>query len=59
MAKKASEQNTRKLYKVGRSATYCVTLPIEIIREFGWREKQKLMVEADKKKKRIIIKDWE
>ncbi len=59
MAKKQGEQNIRKLSKVGGGATYSITLPIEIIRKFKWKEKQKLVVEADTKKKVIIIKDWE
>ena len=32
------ERNIRKLGKVGGGTSYSVTLPIEIIREFGWRE---------------------
>ncbi len=59
MTRKQGEQNIRKLAKVGGGATYSITLPIEIIRKFKWKEKQKLVVEADMKKKVIIIKDWE
>jgi bifunctional DNA-binding transcriptional regulator/antitoxin component of YhaV-PrlF toxin-antitoxin module len=58
MARKQGEQNIRKLSKVGGGVTYSITLPIEIIRKFKWKEKQKLVVEADIKKKVIIIKDW-
>lgn len=58
MAKKQSEKNIRKLCKVGGGATYSITLPIDIIREFGWQKKQKIIVKADKKNKYIIIKDW-
>ena len=49
----------RKLAKVGGGATYAITLPIEAIREFEWQEKQKLEILIDRRKKRIIIKDWE
>ena len=58
MALKRGKENIRKLAKVGGGVTYSITLPIEIVREFGWQEKQKLSVEADQKRKRIIIKDW-
>lgn len=56
MANKASgEKNIRKLTKLG-GKSIGVTLPIEIVRELGWQEKQKVVV------KRISggvqIKDW-
>jgi len=57
--KKLEDRNIRKLSKVGNNKTYAVTLPIESIRKLGWQEKQKLIVEADYKNKRFIIKDWE
>ncbi len=53
--RKQSEKNIRKLTKVG-GKTLVVSLPIEVIRELGWKEKQKLIV------KRIhggvTIRDW-
>ncbi len=58
MAYRQGKQNIRKLVKVGGGATYSITIPIKIIREFNWQEKQRLVIEADKKRKRIIIKDW-
>ena len=56
--KKIEERSVRKLSKVGGGVTYSITIPIEIIREYGWQEKQKLVVKADRKTKRIIIEDW-
>ena len=56
--RKMEDRNIRKLSRVGGGTSYSITLPIETIRDFGWKEKQKLVVEADKKGKRIIIKDW-
>lgn len=56
--RKLEDKNIRKLSKVGGGATYAITLPIDVIREFGWKEKQKLVIEADKGRKRLIIKDW-
>jgi len=52
-------RNIRKLSRVGSGKTYSVTLPVEAIKEFGWKQKQKVVVEADRKRKRFIIKDWE
>jgi len=59
MAYKKGKENIRKLAKVGGGATYAITLPIEAVRDLGWQEKQKLVVEYDKRRKRLIIKDWE
>lgn len=53
--RKLEDKNIRKLTKVGRQSI-AVTLPIEIVREFGWREKQKVIVK--KSGKRIVIEDW-
>jgi hypothetical protein len=59
MARKSLEKrNIRKLSRVGGGKTYSITIPIEIVREFGWQEGQKLIVEKYGNKKRIIIEDW-
>ncbi len=51
------DRNIRKLSKSGgNSGSICVTLPIEIVRELGWKEKQKVVVK--KHGKGIIISDW-
>jgi len=56
MAKRAQNENQiRKLTKLGKKSL-CVTIPIEIIREFGWRERQKVVVK--KQGKKIVIADW-
>jgi hypothetical protein len=41
--KKATEKNIRKLTKSG-NGSIGLTLPIETVRELGWREKQKVVV---------------
>jgi len=41
--KKSNETNIRKLTKIGR-ASIGLTLPIEVVRELGWRERQKVKV---------------
>lgn len=52
---KSTEKNIRKLAHIGRQSIG-VTLPIEMVRELGWREKQKVVVK--KIGSRIIIEDW-
>ncbi|OGD67258.1 hypothetical protein A2442_00605 [Candidatus Campbellbacteria bacterium RIFOXYC2_FULL_35_25] len=54
--RKLEDRNIRKLAKNG--PTYFVTLPIEGIRDLGWIKSQKLVVNVDKKNKKIVIKDW-
>lgn len=52
---KLEDKNVRKITKVGRSSL-CVTLPIEMVRKLGWKEKQK--VKASRIKGGIVIRDW-
>ncbi|HLP86783.1 MAG TPA: AbrB/MazE/SpoVT family DNA-binding domain-containing protein [Candidatus Paceibacterota bacterium] len=47
--------NIRNIQKAGGS--YFVTLPIEVVRELGWKEKQKVVITKTAGKK-IEIKDW-
>lgn len=53
--RKSHEENIRKIARSGDS--YAITMPIAIMRELGWKEKQKVVVE--KRGKGIFIKDWE
>ena len=55
---KIEHKNIRKLSKVGAGKTYSVTLPVGAIRAFGWKQKQKVVIEVDFKAKRFIVKDW-
>ena len=57
MSRKFEERSIRSLGKVAGGSSYAITLPIELIRELGWKSKQKLVVE--KYGKGIIIRDWE
>lgn len=52
--RKSHEENIRKISKSGDS--YSLTIPISVMRELGWKEKQKVVVE--KRGKGIVIKDW-
>lgn len=53
--RKQEDKNIRKLTKVGRKSI-AVTLPIEIVRELGWRDKQKVIVK--RVRGGVEIKDW-
>jgi antitoxin component of MazEF toxin-antitoxin module len=55
MRRSTHDKSTRKITKLGDS--YALTLPIDLVRELGWREKQKVVVR--KRGKGILISDWE
>ena len=45
--RKSGETNIRKLTKLG-GKSIGLTLPIELVRELGWREKQRVIVKKIK-----------
>jgi len=53
--RKAGDTNIRQLTKIGKKSIG-LTLPIEMIRGLGWKERQKVIVELNRK--RLVIKDW-
>jgi len=53
--RKLNDKSIRKLTRAGKTSL-AVTLPIEIIKALGWREKQKVVVK--KIKGGVAIKDW-
>lgn len=56
MAKRPqNESSIRKLTRLGKKSI-CVTIPIEIIREFGWREKQRVVVKRIRGG--VVIRDY-
>lgn len=55
--RKLTEQNIRKLTKMGAGRSFGITLPISIIRDLKWRERQKLTVKKTGQK--IVIQDWQ
>tara|TARA_B100000745_G_scaffold300564_1_gene255353 strand:- start:40137 stop:40325 length:189 start_codon:yes stop_codon:yes gene_type:complete len=57
--KRIGENLVRKLTKVAGGASYSITLPINIVRQFRWKGKQNLQLKIHEKKKRIVIEDWE
>ncbi|MHB8913820.1 MAG: AbrB/MazE/SpoVT family DNA-binding domain-containing protein [Minisyncoccota bacterium] len=57
--RKREDENIRSLIRMSNGKSYAVTLPIAVVREFGWEKRQKLELTVDAKKKRITISDWE
>jgi len=56
MANKATnEKEVRKLTKLG-GKSIGLTLPIELVRELGWKEKQKVVVKRTRGG--LMVKDW-
>lgn len=54
MQRKLKEKSTRKIFKSGNS--YAITLPVELMNELKWQEKQKVVVK--KRGRGILIVDW-
>jgi len=52
---KLKDKNTRKLIKIG-TTSLAVTLPVEIVNAFGWKEKQRVVVK--KIKGGLAIRDY-
>jgi bifunctional DNA-binding transcriptional regulator/antitoxin component of YhaV-PrlF toxin-antitoxin module len=50
--------NIRKITRISKYS-YGITLPISAMRDFGWKERQKVVLKISKKSKKIIIEDWE
>lgn len=52
--RKLEDKNIRKILRNGDS--YAVTIPIEIMNELKWKEKQKIVVK--KVRGGFLVKDW-
>lgn len=52
------KKHIMKIRKVS-THSYAITIPKEVIKDFGWRERQKVEILSDNRKKEIKIKDWE
>lgn len=49
------DKNIRKITKIG-GKSYGIIIPIEMIRQLKWKERQKVIIGL--KRRRITIKDW-
>jgi antitoxin component of MazEF toxin-antitoxin module len=55
MNRKINKNNIRKIYRQGKTSL-SVTLPIDLVLELGWKERQKVVV--TKQGRHLVIKDW-
>jgi len=53
--RKFKDRNIRNLTKTG-GHSIGVTIPIDVIRDLGWKERQKVVVRRSGNK--LIIEDW-
>ena len=49
------QKETRKIVKNGRESYY-INIPKNFLKEFGWKERQKLTIRKSGKK--LIVEDW-
>jgi hypothetical protein len=54
--RKLSKRYIRSLLKLGGGSSYGISLPREEVEHFGWKAKQKLVVE--KYGSGLLIRDW-
>jgi len=57
--RKAGDENVRSLTKTSNGTSYAITLPKAVVKEFKWKERQKLQLTINRRSKSITIKDWE
>lgn len=56
--RKEGKELVRSLVKTSGGKSYAISLPIEVVRKFGWNKRQQLELSVDEHKKRITISDW-
>ena len=56
--RKIEEHNIRKITKISGGTSYAITLPIDALRRWGWKERQKVVIKVDDKTKTLTISDW-
>ncbi len=54
--RKLEENNIRKLTRSGGGKSIGLTLPIELVRELKWKERQKVIVK--RVRGGVLVKDW-
>ena len=53
--RKIEQENVRKIQN--SNGSYQIAIPISLVRKFGWKEKQKVVI-TEYGKNKIIISDW-
>lgn len=57
-SKNMAKKFVRKLQRSG-THSYMLNIPKELVSEFKWRDRQKLVIEFGGRKHDLVIKDWE
>ncbi|MEK7598158.1 MAG: hypothetical protein AAB487_00270 [Patescibacteria group bacterium] len=52
---KLKDKNIRKITRIGKTSL-AVTIPVEMAKDLGWRERQKVAVK--RVKGGLLIRDW-
>jgi bifunctional DNA-binding transcriptional regulator/antitoxin component of YhaV-PrlF toxin-antitoxin module len=47
----------RKLTRTG-THSYSINVPKELVKEFKWRERQKIEIVHDSKRDQFVVRDW-
>ncbi len=55
--KKPAKSYVRHLTKIAGGTSYALVIPMDYVKNLGWKDRQKLVVR--KYGKRLIIEDWE
>jgi hypothetical protein len=59
MARRKREDHfVRSLNKISGNSSYGLTLPIDVVRRFRWKRRQKLQITVNDRRKEIVIRDW-
>jgi len=53
--RRINKENIRKIQQSSRGSYY-ISIPIKLMRQLGWKERQKVVVKKSGKK--LIISDW-
>jgi hypothetical protein len=57
---RAMEKHIRKIGRIGkdRQSSYYITLPKDIVRDFGWIDGRKLVVRKVRGRRQLLIEDY-
>jgi len=56
--RKLEERDMRTLFKLAGGKSFAVTIPIDIVRSWGWQNNQKLKLTIDEQHKKITVEEW-
>ena len=57
--RRLEERDMRTLFKLAGGKSFAVTIPIDVVRSWGWENNQKLRLTVDEQHKKVTIEEWE